>query len=55
MPGVEIGDALPVLESAKHGLYEATALVSALVVPDRFVARSLTWDARLDAAGVESL
>ncbi len=49
------GNAPPVLEAAEHDLDAAAAPVAALVVSDRLIARSATWDARLDALDLESV
>jgi len=54
-PVIAGGDASPVFEAAEHDLHAAAASVSALVVPDRLVAGPPTWDAGLDAFGLQSV
>ena len=48
---VASGDAAPVLQAAEHDRNAAAAPVATLVVSDRLVTRSATWDAGLNALG----
>ena len=49
------GDATPVFQAAERDLDAAATPVAALVVSDRFVARSPTWDAGLNAFGFQGI
>jgi hypothetical protein len=48
-------NAPPVLQLSEHDLDTATAPVSALIVLDGLVPIHLTWDACLDAVGLQGI
>lgn len=47
------GDAVALLQAIEHNLHAAAALGSALLVSDRSVAGSPTWDAGVEAFGFQ--